>query len=1695
MEWLLTLLVLTFVTPGVLATPYNLDLQINGNVHTQDLTLQSTYGGETHVFTGLGNSATFPTGFAESAAYNVSLVNPHPNGQVCTVSNGEDVMGASGAHTQIVVECVVECPTEPTVAGSDSLLCSNRGESESCTKNQCSTEYTASGTGVYSCGADSLWTSGDPLVCAINTYELEVVVSGNTEPLLFVNGADPSETMTIGAQDGTTGSANFSTALNYNEIYSVGVQGNEPLGQTCMGTGKMGSMASGGATVEFTCSVTTLSIQATLTGLGGEWVSVNLQDGDTSQVLTTYNWTSEAQISFPNQIIWDTNLTVSIETSNDAKLSCTTNYDAGFNIRQSISDFAVSCVIRTYTIGGNIYDMTGTISLTNNNGDLISNHGANTFQFGTELAYGSSYSVLLTQQSNGQDCYVTDGTGSVFGAITNVNATCVDRMCPSSVPDSGVTSPLDAKVVSNVCNDMAVGDTCSLACDTGYHVTTLSSNMHSCNANGEWQCGVGGCLVCSPDAHQVDLSFTGPQPINGSVVVVLNDDTSNQISVTTLPSSSPIIFGNNVYYDGNWALTIPAAPYYQICSVDGGISSGVVSMDISKTITCVWQTFKVRGTITGISGTLILTNNGGDDLEITGNLNNPEAFEFSTPLSYNSNYNVGVKTNPIGQTCVVQAIAAGSYAANPGQIDGTMNVHVDCTSSIGNKNSNGVFPKVVKTAFTVQGVTSINFEAKKIAIHISFADAVFTGEGGTTNKTQLEANVALKLASRRTRRNLVDAEIEATILESDDLKAEALFAIVTHANFTTDLDNSLQTNGETLGIAPTVSDTVIETIEYSALPNECKVGNYTTSGLVSGPVVQLLNDDPNDTAITKDSTSGQLATYLNLDVLVPTKFWFNEPQNYFALTFHDRAVSDSELQTSGCFTTRTDNYKHCPNNGVSQYWKHSDYSDDRCLQLLQGKIPWNSLMQQDWADQNRISIQEINYNYTQGGVGVGENFTVSAWQVFFAADFEVWTNITTQGSADHRAQFITNNQPYSNSLTLDIEFEQKYNMLFWVEFPKYIEVKARIARTLSRLITLYAIVRVQQVETNFNYDHTGSADRFGHITFVLETQTQHPFVLRGPQDVYEKLRPIIHETSKNPNILPSPDASFRTNYFGYPPPGGSTINTTHHDAFRKAIDFVQDDNGAFPGNDSCTSTDSEYCVQRWKIKIVPKVCDISGQYRIQFWGACYDQNFTYEQGNCALDTIAIRGSDYTRFIQSNTWTGVLDFSIQSQPFCPKLLDVITIGGRIQQYTDVGYNNAIMTEQSLYYPATGSNPVYSNDHSWYRARFHTTSNPTISNLTNDVDRGNLIPPCPLDTDGVDPPANCQKYNDLLIKAVRPTAIKMHVEMQQKPWQWPINNDHNDVAGLEEPNSLTYTVTLCEATKYTFPYNNPPDQSNCFPRDSNKYNSGLMAFEKVEAINGVNVPDNQIAWFMRLDERVIPIDAANSAVKLTIIIDVEAYYTGDFENPSHIGRRSLRRNLQTIPFPEKKQDLKVYGSPFVVRYKPKDLRPNCPNARESTTHYYRVEASYRSEQIPSTEKGVAFGVDFKYKLTKDLRMKYSDVTVRKIETCSESKKECVTIFRQAQTALQLARKTKVHSLVRYYLEFKSHMDYLDFENRLQELSAFEGAALSKVEAAACRKELHDNFDSMNTEDLDNFQLEDDSVQSFTLMLLVVAFLALL
>ncbi len=118
-------------------------------------------------------------------------------------------------------------------------------------------------------------------------------------------------------------------------------------------------------------------------------------------------------------------------------------------------------------------------------------------------------------------------------------------------------------------------------------------------------------------------------------------------------------------------VTVKTQPTGQTCTVTSG--TGTASANVTNvSVSCATSTYTIGGFVSGLSGSVILQNNGGDNMSLTAN----GSFSFTASIAHNGTYAVTVLTNPTNQYCTVMN-GGGTATAN------VANVIVDCNNNPG----------------------------------------------------------------------------------------------------------------------------------------------------------------------------------------------------------------------------------------------------------------------------------------------------------------------------------------------------------------------------------------------------------------------------------------------------------------------------------------------------------------------------------------------------------------------------------------------------------------------------------------------------------------------------------------------------------------------------------------------------------------------------------------------------------------------------------------------------------------------------------------------------------------------------------------------------------------------------------------------------------------------------------------------------
>ena len=139
--------------------------------------------------------------------------------------------------------------------------------------------------------------------------------------------------------------------------------------------------------------------------------------------------------------------------------------------------------------------------------------------------------------------------------------------------------------------------------------------------------------------------------------VVLRNNNKDDLKLT---ADGAFVFATGVVGGNPYAVTVAQQPEGQTCAVSAAHGT-VASANVSDVrVVCAAQTYAIGGAVSGLaaSGTLVLRNNGADELSVTAN----GGFGFAQALPHGAAFDVTVRTQPAGQICTL-ANASGIATA------------------------------------------------------------------------------------------------------------------------------------------------------------------------------------------------------------------------------------------------------------------------------------------------------------------------------------------------------------------------------------------------------------------------------------------------------------------------------------------------------------------------------------------------------------------------------------------------------------------------------------------------------------------------------------------------------------------------------------------------------------------------------------------------------------------------------------------------------------------------------------------------------------------------------------------------------------------------------------------------------------------------------------------------------------------------
>lgn len=619
------------------------------------------------------------------------------------------------------------------------------------------------------------------------------------------------------------------------------------------------------------------------------------------------------------------------------------------------------------------------------------------------------------------------------------------------------------------------------------------------------------------------------------------------------------------------------------------------------------------------------------------------------------------------------------------------------------------------------------------------------------------------------------------------------------------------------------------------------------------------------------------------------------------------------------YTNRTECGVHWDDGQTITHWTMLDNVDNECLTDVAVTVPWTSVL-----DKRAFGAYTVIDNgiYTE----VFLTSTVETWNRFHETvdeDPDVkGSNYFGQMTGDQQHAKVTGQTPTDGkswyagdggdidvhfpALSIEDERYTLYQIPFILRFPKTVTVQTSFTAG-SKIHVMTGLVKQDAVKIDFNPRDTNAA-LFGALDVTVETEVQYPYGIVPPNSTHFNM-------------------------------GGPTMKAyvgalDAADAHALQIRFMSwDDPGKCGG-----LVNGDMCYQQFKMRILPSAatpCSVAGKYTIEYWAKCVNQIIpgagTAQATACTMDDETLAG------LRTGNGYFTMTFDVVHQDFCPTVMDTIRVVADFSAYHDQYFTHPVS-------PLTIQDQAYTNDIIYYEVSYRTASEmsgqmPSQVGSANSDFRSNQF----LTNN------NAATSTDEIIDYVRATKIFMTVTIGEKnrggvavpgwnstnavgqeadAWtsnlHWSLGGTQiagedfsgTDLVVLNAANCAghahcvvsydraKYEILLCKDDPVNPDYiyggikgDNTAKNTDCFDFEE-PIATWYLDFDQVHEMQNAThshppIDENEVAFKLRLDERIIPIDPETDDSFISLTVEAEVYYKGNL----HATRRRLQQGQPT------------------------------------------------------------------------------------------------------------------------------------------------------------------------------------------------------
>ena len=338
----------------------------------------------------------------------------------------------------------------------------------------------------------------------------------------------------------------------------------------------------------------------------------------------------------------------------------------------------------TYSLGGTVTGLTGTVVLQNSGGGQLSLSADGSFIFPASVTGGSGYSVSILTQPTNETCAVADASGTANSNVTSIAVTCKLNAYSVGGTATGLLYPVILQ--DGGTDNLTVTADGTFTFPTKIPIGSPYAATVYAQTPGEFctvthGSGTMGTAPITNIALSCEARYTVGGTISGLTVgslVLANGGATLNID----GGATTFTFAASVTPGSTYNVTIKTMPMGFSCLLANG--AGTANSNVQNVaITCTPLTYSLGGSIQGLNSKGLVLANGADRLTVA--LGSSQ-FTMPTPVAYTSAYATTIATQPDGLACAIAGGGGTMPAANISTI--VISCDLEWTWKSGSKTAN-----------------------------------------------------------------------------------------------------------------------------------------------------------------------------------------------------------------------------------------------------------------------------------------------------------------------------------------------------------------------------------------------------------------------------------------------------------------------------------------------------------------------------------------------------------------------------------------------------------------------------------------------------------------------------------------------------------------------------------------------------------------------------------------------------------------------------------------------------------------------------------------------------------------------------------------------------------------------------------------------------------------------------------------------